>query len=403
MSILHRNQNQNLSQPPAELLPKQNESNEEYKNRLCTQKELFGLTWREIADLYNEATNEDNSPDAIRKYYSRNSNNIQDEKLEEITENLVKVQKERYKARDERSEANALIRRISREETLKEIADELIRQKSFKNKLEYNPEKVIVSKQNKQATLLLSDWHYGLVTDNYHNKYNPEIAEHRLNKLLNEVIEIIKKENIYQINVLNLGDLISGNIHLPLRITNRTDVISQTLEVEGLLSEFLFNICKNVDSVKYGSVTDNHSRLDPNKKESLQLESFVRVIDWALKKDLKDCKNIEFIDNEYGDDIVSCKIFDHKLVGVHGDRDNPNNIISNLSLYTHEHYDIIVSAHMHHFSADELNYTISYCNGSMMGEDDYAQKLRRSSSPSQLMIISTPECVDKCIYKIRLD
>lgn len=63
---------------------------------------------------------------------------------------------------------------------------------------------------------------------------------------------------------------------------------------------------------------------------------------------------------------------------------------------------MIISAHMHHFSADENSNTEFYCNGALIGQDDYANSLRLNSKPSQLLFIVTPDNVSSVIHKIKL-
>ena len=56
--------------------------------------------------------------------------------------------------------------------------------------------------------------------------------------------------------------------------------------------------------------------------------------------------------------------------------------------------------HIHHFSADEINETVQLTNGSLMGTDDFAQKNRLTSKPSQNLIIVTKENVIDTICRI---
>ena len=195
--------------------------------------------------------------------------------------------------------------------------------------------------------------------------------------------------------------MISGRIHLPLRINTRLDTVTQTMEVSELIAEFLTELSKRV-TIHYYSVEDNHSRIEPNKRDSISTEAFSRVIDWYLKERLKDNSNIEFCDNEIGDDIASFKVFNHQIVAVHGDKDPQRGIVDKLNSYLQKHVDLIVSAHMHHFSADENNFTEFYCNGSLIGQDQYAADLRLLSKPSQLMFICTQDDVSSVMYKIKL-
>ena len=112
--------------------------------------------------------------------------------------------------------------------------------------------------------------------------------------------------------------------------------------------------------------------------------------------------NIDFLDNVFGPDIALFDVYDFTVAAVHGDRDPQKGIVDRLNSYLYGHIDMILSAHMHHFSADENNNTEFYCNGSLIGQDQYAADLRLNSKPSQLMFISTPENVSEVLYKIKL-
>lgn len=374
-----------------------NESFDEYKFRICSLKDVYGYTWEEITDIINLECNVSLSSDAYRKFYHKQLN-LQSSNID----TAQAIAKEKIKLRDERIQINSAIRALSREETLKEIAKECVGQLAQEKVLECPSAKPIEG-AGKTATLIISDWHYGLDVNLYYNKYNTSIAKDRVQKLLNEVAYICEQnKGIERLVVLNLGDMISGNIHLPLRINSRIDVITQTIEVSELLAEFLNNLSGIVPNINYYSVADNHSRLDPNKKESLQVESFTRIIDWWLKERLKNNSSITFGDNIYGDDIATFKVYDFNIIGVHGHKDKQRGIIQSLTSYSQQHWDMILAAHMHHVSANELNQTEFYCNGSLCGTDDYANDLRLHSNPSQLLIISTPDDISRCIYKIKL-
>ena len=58
---------------------------------------------------------------------------------------------------------------------------------------------------------------------------------------------------------------------------------------------------------------------------------------------------------------------------------------------------MILTAHLHHFSADEKDDTLTISNGSLMGTDTYSKNLRLYSRPSQNLIIATP---NNCFYSL---
>ena len=128
----------------------------------------------------------------------------------------------------------------------------------------------------------------------------------------------------------------------------------------------------------------------------------VRIIPWYLKQRLSRNTKIEICDNEFGADIITCQVLGHDVIGVHGDNDRPTNALEKLSLMTHKHYNMLCTAHLHHFSADEQHQSVVVSNGSLMGVDSYAEKLRLTSDPTQTLIIATPDNVCECIYRIVL-
>lgn len=363
------------------------------------------LSWQAISDLVAAKFEVHHS----RHWYARRaefsaaypepSNDSEDA----YRDKLLELQKLKVKISDERVQNNAYIRRLAREETIKEIALEAARSIGGKKLLPTYEKPVGVDDPHtrpKEATLLLSDWHLGIEISNPWNYYNPEVAKRRISSLITEVIRRCKKQDVNTINVLNLSDLIAGRIHLTIRLESRIDVITQIMEVSEILAECL-NSLSQYFTVNYYSCNDNHSRLEPNKADSLDLESLCRITDWYLRQRLGD--SIHFHDNEYGDDIISLNVLGHNIAAVHGHNDAPNNCIEKVSLITRQSYDLICMAHRHHFSMDERDQCRLICNGSLMGTDNYALKMRLHSKPSQTLFISTPDRVCDSIHIIELD
>lgn len=291
---------------------------------------------------------------------------------------------------------NAIYRSISREQTLKDIAVEVANIIGEKKLLNHPNIIRTASNTNKEGILLLSDWHFGLEFDNFINSYSPSISKQRISNLLCSVITYCEKHHISKLNVCILGDLISGNIHLPLRIQSRVDVITQTMTVAEILSEFI-NELSNYCHIDVYSCTDNHSRVDSNKKESLQIESFARFIPWYLKARLIDNANVNIKENAYGLDIINFTCLGFNVCGVHGHKDSTDKIVNNLSHITQQHFDLVLTAHLHSFAVMEDD-TVVIRNGSLMGTDDYAIDLRKRAKPSQTLLIVS---ADEILYDIK--
>ena len=383
------------------LTRKPEESELDFKKRIYSYKESCGFTWEDVAEIINNELDCDYSESKYRKEASKLLDEIvKDNSMDELNETLLAIKKEKVKVTDERIQANSIIRQLAREEVFKDIAISAVKDMS-KKKILNTPKEIVVKEYKKKGILCLGDWHYGLDVDLFFNKYNPEIAVERVNNLLMKVYEIIDEHKLDELIVLNLGDMISGRIHLPLRLNSRIDVVTQTIKVSEILAELLSSLSEKV-RVVYTSVEDNHSRIEPNKRESLQTESFSRIIDWYLMERLKRNPNVEFLKNLVGPDISIFRVFDFSVAAVHGDKDPQRGIVDRLNSYLQGHLDMVISAHMHHFSADENNNTEFYCNGSLIGQDQYASDLRLNSKPSQLLFISTPENVSEVLYKIKL-
>ena len=381
------------------LLRRPEESESEYKNRIYLYRDIYGLTWEDIADIINSELNTNYSADKYRKESYR----VLDDKHSQILkvdDKLLEYKKEKIKLNDQRTQITALTRLAAREEAFKDIAIEVANNIS-KEKILDIPKRINIKNEEKKAILCIGDWHYGLEVDLFYNTYNTEIAVERITNLLNSVIIKIEEHNIDDLYIINLGDMISGRIHLPLRINNRIDTVQQTIEISEILSEFLSTLSQYTH-INYISVSDNHSRVEPNKKESLNTESFARIIDWFLQERLSNNKNIDFIENTFSEDFAIFSVFDHCIVAVHGDKDPQRGIVDRLNSYMQGHIDLLISAHRHHFTADENNFTEFYCNGSLIGQDQYSADLRLNSKPSQLLFICTPENFSEIIYKIKL-
>lgn len=391
-----------------------NESFESYCHRLAQMKYSQQLTWQEIASIVADETGIEKPEGYYRKkeaYYKKKTGEyiVDDEcpvvLADEELESIIKIQKAKAQLSDERVQVNALIRRLSREDNIKDIAKEAAFIMSEKLPLLSQKENIettnIYNINDRQGLLLISDWHYGVSVDNFYNVFNPEVCKYRVNKLKEKVTQDCILNGVEVLNIANLGDMIAGRIHLPLRINSRVDVITQIMEVSEILAEFIYELSKNF-TINYFSVNDNHSRIEPNKNDSIDLESLYRITDWYLRSRLENCANIRFHDNEFGDDIATTNIFDYNIGFVHGHKDSQSTILTKLNNFTKIHFDLVCSAHMHHFSSDEDCDTFMIANGGLMGTDDYAFNKRLTSVPSQTLIIISEENITEAIYRITL-
>ena len=373
-------------------------------------KEGKTLTWDQCAEEVNIRFGTHMNGGACRKRYAYHKNSFtEDDEVEQLMiedpafKEKVEEAKVKYKLADERTQINAMLRRISREDTIKEIALEIA--EKFNEKYRYSidlNERQVEQNKNKEAILQISDWHYGIDIDSPYNVYNPDVCRERVEKLAKEVAQRCALYDIHKLHIVNLGDMIAGRIHLRLRLNSRIDVITQIIEVSEVIANFMYALSTFLD-IEYYDTLDNHSRLEPKLSDSLDLESLVRITTWFLKERLKDVKTIHFNNNTLGDDIASFTCLGHKIIAVHGDKDKPETVVHNLSLMAQSYYDLVLTAHRHHFFSDEKNRTIILSNSSLMGTDELAQQLRLTASASQNLIIVTKDNVVDTICRINVE
>lgn len=386
------------------------------------------LTWRQICDIIWNEQRQSFTVGEISKWASLHKEDFNDETAGEefnqlemnleheeekidvepspIENKILELQKAKVRLSDERIQNNANVRLLARIDSLKEIAEEAAKTVALSKPFIKKDNRTPYEHNKFEMTICLSDWHYGISVDNPFNRYNPDIAKERIAKLLDSIIEIY---NVYEppvINIINLGDLISGRIHSTIRLNNRIDAITQVMEVSELVAEFINSLYENVPAViNYWDAIDNHSRIEPNLKESLDSESLVRIIHWYLKQRFAgfDDLGVNINDNTLGPEFVTYEILNKwKVIGVHGHNDKIGSIVKNLTLLTKDKYDMVLTAHMHHPAMEEENQVVVVQNGSLMGVDDYSSNLRCSSYPSQNVIISTVDTPIFALHTIRL-
>ena len=157
------------------------------------------LDWTEIQVKYHITCN----PDTIRKAsstifggqfrteYLKNqiyTNPEEFSREKELDKKIADIRKEKQKLFDQRREYNKLLVSDARAEHLNDellsIAENLNKEYPLVQLEEYKPVNT-----KREALLALSDWHYGMVTDNIWNTYNTDICKKRVEKLVSKVIE----------------------------------------------------------------------------------------------------------------------------------------------------------------------------------------------------------------------
>lgn len=284
-----------------------------------------------------------------------------------------------------RSELNKHLKSISDQFLLKELIVEAI-SKIEPLKYEFKD----LQSGESEAVLLLSDWHRGQVSDNFFNKFNNEIFDERVEKLMNKTREYCLLNNIKTIHILTLGDMINGGIHVQTRIESQENLIEQTIGVTEALSHLFNNLSQEFNLELY-FCRGNHDRVTPSKEEAMNGESFSDIIPWFLKERLKGNDRIHFNENTVDDEIITANVCGQHIIGVHGHKDNFNKAIDNLALFTKQIPDYIVMGHFHHSREADLKGVEMIINPSLCGSDRYAVDSRKFSKAGQKLLMLNKE------------
>ena len=378
----------------------------DYKVRLVENKDLYALDWRGIADLINEETGNKFGESSYRKHMSAfvDGINYQIEKsidkedneiVNEIDEKTRELKKERVKLQTEKLEYNKWIRENARNEMFEDKIVEAI------DRLEkLDVPKVIVGSDdgNKEGVLTIADIHFGRSSEVYGlngeliNEYNEEVFEKRMWVLLDETIEIIRKEELTKINLFVLGDILDGMNRISTLKSLQYGVTEATIKVSDFLAIWIAELSKYAKVDVYNNL-DNHSEIRPlgSKSGEFDKESFIYIIVFYLKKRLENNSNVKVYDAQ---NINYVDILGTKIASVHGHNDkNLEKSIKDYCLFYGKRIDILLGAHYHSgaskvIGANELGNIEWIQNPSIAGTDSYAKKLKKiSKAGSKLLII----------------
>lgn len=291
-----------------------------------------------------------------------------DEQEARMRELLREVRSERVRLRDERTAINARERvdaRISQK--LDFLEDEIRKAGMIRYPEAYYP----LDAGECHLLVPLGDVHYGAYWRSMGGGYDSDIAIDRVLMYANEVAEYAIESAAEEVTVVLLGDMISGNIHKEISVTNRETVIRQVMEVSELVAKFVSIIANAVPSVHLWSVSGNHSRID-RKEDAVHDERLDDIVTWYVKAALSRMDNVHVhtVGENLDTSLAAFTIYDKLIYAVHGDYDKLDEAsIARLTSITGEKPDVIMTAHRH-TSAFELGETTVLQNGSICGSGD---------------------------------
>lgn len=385
----------------------ENESDEELIYRVCSDKDLIG-SWQDVANILNELLGTEYTESKFRKQFqafnkmlnaNRGKFTDSDEQIKEIEVQKRELERKKIQFRDERNawqKQNYADARV--EEKLDKLEDEL----TSLGRTNFDTHNTISIDSDNDMLIILSDLHIGQTFDSIFGKYNTDIAKDRLNQLLNEVLSIRDLHNSRKCYVSLQGDLISGNIHKSIQVTNRENVIEQVKNATELVSSFCYELSLHFENVFLSNVSGNHTRIE-RKEDAIHDERLDDIISWAVELSLKHIDNFHVLHRNIDTGIADIDIRGKSYIAVHGDYDGFNKSgVQNLCLALGFVPYAITFGHLHVCSVNETNGVKMIRGGSLAGcGDSYTIEKRLTGKPSQMVCICTNKGI-KAYYPIEL-
>lgn len=273
------------------------------------------------------------------------------------------------------------------------------------------------SKQTEiEVVMQIADAHMGAVQEadevEGFNAYNPDICHDRQINYANRFCKYIERERkSYKINkcsVLVTGDLISGDIHQELQITNAFPVTVQVVEAAKTLAEQLSIVCQTFETVVVHFLTaDNHGRLTrkPQAKQE-GLNSLNYLVGILARSYTKRFPNLDFKIYPMQEKVVTCLNRNYLITHGHSirawmgvpwysvERKASKESQARLQLIMDQKLKMaeigfhkFVFSHFHTPISTEL-YS---CCGSVQGTDAYDHSNGRYAPPSQAAWMISPK------------
>lgn len=238
--------------------------------------------------------------------------------------------------------------------------------------------------------LMLSDLHFDEVVDldamDGINAYNREIAEARLDRVINKTSDILRRfvSGVHYdgIVVPLLGDIVTGEIHDELARTNEAPTAATIVHWVPRLASALKYLAEEFKNVFVPVVDGNHDRAYPHTPTKKRAESSLAwiVYNW-LADTLKDDPRIKFGITKAPEQLI--EVYNTRFLLSHGDGFRSAGGVGGLypsmlkwllrkhQLYstTKKDFDFALIGHWH----QDLWGQDFVVNGSLKGYDEYAR------------------------------
>lgn len=337
---------------------------------------------------------------AAKKFYdgcfSKMETSEYQEKLDILNREL---QRNAIKYRDQRRSWN---KQNYEDARFDEVMDLIVERLDNFASVNFEPHPTPVIDGNDSMIICLSDLHIGQCFSSFWGEFNSDIAKVRLQKYMDELIEIAKSNKVKKAYVCMLGDNISNSLHKTIEVSNKENVIDQLKLSIEYISSFCYELTKHFEHVYLASASGNHSRLQAKDlaQHSERLDAFIA---WDVCRTLESQSNFHpLLHRSIDDGITEINIDGKSYLLIHGDFDTPTKQgYMNLASMVQFFPDYVLCGHKHFCSYSQDTRFIQ--SGSLAGSgDDYCIEKRLSGNASQMVCICNKSGI-KGLYPIVLN
>lgn len=257
-----------------------------------------------------------------------------------------------------------------------------------------------------EAVLVLTDWHYGMKTDNIWNRYDVHVCRERIEVLYGLAAMRLQDHCVERLHVLILGDMANGAIHTSSRVAAEEDVCDQLMQVSEMLAELISDLTDFVTETQVYCAYGNHMRTVQNAKDSIHSDNMEKIIPWWMKQRFAERDDI-FIMETVSHELLRVPVCGYEVCGLHGDLDNSRTSTLILSRLYEKAFgrkmEYLFTGHFHSIEHDESLGIETIRSGSLCGTDEYAKNKRLFSNPTQTLAIFEPGYGLDALYNLRVD
>lgn len=269
-----------------------------------------------------------------------------------------------------------------------------------------NPLKIIKNKTNREALLVLSDWHLGQKINHNEFVYNTQIAKQRVERLASDIIFILDHNDVSHLHIGMIGDMVDGDqIYKTHPFEIEMVAAEQVKAVTRLLVSLLNTLVDNGITVDVYAIRGNHGQVSYS---TVYEDNWDNMVYSHLELVYDDSKDVQIYHGTH--DELKFKIENRQVLLYHGNdlstqistSSGMNKFRGLVGKHRLKDGDVVLVGHYHTFGVEQDQNVVLVRNGSLTSTNLYAWKKNLFSQPTQTLLVFENQ-VQPTIYPIEVE